>query len=223
MKITAVRTVLCSTPHRNKFMPGRTMRSAGFIVIETDTELVGIGETYAGYFVPEQVPAAVEFYAPILIGADPLEIDVLYRRMFLSGKFWARVGLGSIVLSGIEMALLDLKGKAFKLPVYELLGGRCHDTLPAYASGGPSYWPEDKLVGTVEQYIKTGYRAVKLGAGLYEPGTASMPNLREGTASGAAATEVMKAEILRETIRRGFPASAGRPHGQSGGGGCHLE
>ena len=205
MKITAVRTVLCSTPHRNQFMPGRTMRSAGFIVIETDTELVGLGETYAGYFVPEQVPAAVEFYAPILIGSDPLDIDVLYQRMFLCGKFWARVGLGSIVLSGIEMALLDLKGKALKVPVYELLGGRCHASLPAYASGGPSYWPEDKLVGTVEQYIKTGYNAVKLGAGLYEDGDGEhRPNLREGTASGAAAVEVMKAEILRKRFGDSF-------------------
>jgi L-alanine-DL-glutamate epimerase-like enolase superfamily enzyme len=108
MKITNVRTVLCSAPHRNKFMPARSMRSAAFVLIETDTELVGIGETYAGYFVPEQVPSVVAFYAPILIGADPLDIDVLYNRMFLSGKFWARVGLGSIVLSGIEMALFVL-------------------------------------------------------------------------------------------------------------------
>jgi galactonate dehydratase len=109
--------------------------------------------------------------------------------------------LGSIVLSGIEMALLDLKGKAFKLPVYELLGGRCHDTLLAYASGGPSYWPEDKLLGTVERYIKTGYKAVKLGAGLYEPGK---PGLRDATASSAAATEVMKAEILQKRFGGDF-------------------
>ena len=195
MKITAVRTILCSAPHRNEFMPIRHMRSASFILIETDTELTGIGETYAGYFVPEQVPAAVEFYAPILLGADPLEIDVLYRRLFVAGKFWARVGLGSIVMSGIEMALLDLKGKALGVPVYELLGGRCHETLPAYASGGPSYWPEDKLVGTIEQYMKTGYNAVKLGGGLYEaPG---IPIYKDPTPAGAAATEVMKADILR--------------------------
>ena len=205
MKITGVRTVLCSTPHRNQFMPARQMRSAGFVLIETNTELVGIGETYAGYFVPEQVPAAVEFYAPILIGADPLEVDILYQRMFYCSKFWGRVGLGSIVLSGIEMALLDLKGKALKVPVYELLGGRCHETLPAYASGGPSYWPEDKLVGTVECYIKTGYNAVKLGVGLYEDGDGEFkPNLRDSTAAGAAATEAMKAEILRKKFGDSF-------------------
>ena len=202
MKITAVRTVLTSTPHRNKFMPSRSMRSASFILIETDTELVGIGESYAGYFVPEQVPAAVEFYAPILVGADPLEIDILYQRMFLAGKFWARVGLGSIVLSGIEMALLDLKGKALKVPVYELLGGRCHESLPAYASGGPSYWPKAKLLGTVEQYMKTGYNAVKLGAGLHEDGNPT--DVREPTAAGAAAVEVMKAEALRKEFGTRF-------------------
>ncbi len=71
-----------------------------------------------------------------MIGQSPLDVDALCRRMFIAGKFWARVGLGSIVLSGIESALLDLKGKALGVPVYELLGGRCHDTLPCYATGG---------------------------------------------------------------------------------------
>ena len=97
MKITRVRTVLCTAPQKDIFMKARERRSAAFIVIETDTELTGLGETYAGYFVPELVPGVVEFYAPILVGESPLDIDVLCRRMFTAGKFWARVGLGSIV------------------------------------------------------------------------------------------------------------------------------
>src|SRR4029079_8438290 len=120
MKITRVRTILSTAPQRDIFMKSRARRSAAFILIETDTELTGLGETYAGYFIPEAVPSIVDFYAPILIGQNPLDVDALSRRLFLSGKFWARVGLGSIVISGIESALLDLKGKMLGVPVYEL-------------------------------------------------------------------------------------------------------
>jgi L-alanine-DL-glutamate epimerase-like enolase superfamily enzyme len=169
------------------------MRSAAFIILETDTEHVGIGETYAGYFVPEMVPSVVEFYAPILEGADPLDLDVLYRRMFLAGKFWARVGLGSIVLSGIEMALYDLKGKALGVPAYELLGGRCHEFFDCYATGGPSSWPREKLEAKVEQYLAIGYPAVKLGGGIHEAGK---PLYRGRTGREAAEIEVIKVEAL---------------------------
>lgn len=195
MKITRVRTILSSAPQRDIHMTARTMRSAAFVLLETDTEHVGIGETYAGYFVPELVANVVDFYAPILLGGNPLEVDVLYRRMFLAGKFWARVGLGSIVLSGIEMALLDLKGKALGVPVYELLGGRCHETLPCYATGGPSCWPKAKLEAKVEQYMNIGFRAVKLGGGLWEPGK---PIYRDRSPETAAETEVNKVEFLRQ-------------------------
>ena len=82
MKITRIRTLLSTAPQKDVFMKARTRRSAAFIVIETDTELTGLGETYAGYFVPELVPRIVEFYAPILVGQSPLEVDVLCRRMF---------------------------------------------------------------------------------------------------------------------------------------------
>lgn len=202
MKITSVKTVLCSAPQEDIHMAARSMRSAAFIIIETDNGLQGLGETYAGYFVPEQVPEVVAFYEPILVGANPLEIDLLCRRMFVAGKFWARVGLGSIVLSGIEMALFDLKGKMLGVPAYELLGGRCHETLPCYATGGPSNWPPDKLEAKVEQYLSLGYHSVKLGAGRYEKGSSVIVPGR--TPQEAAAIEVEKAEFLQQRFGSDF-------------------
>jgi L-alanine-DL-glutamate epimerase-like enolase superfamily enzyme len=201
MKITRVRTVLSTAPQRDIFMKSRARRSAAFIVIETDTELTGLGETYAGYFVPEVVPGIVEFYAPILVGQSPLEVEVLYQRMFIAGKFWARVGLGSIVLSGIEAALLDLKGKALGVPVYELLGGRCHETLPCYATGGTSPHDRGELEGKVAQYLGLGFRAVKLGAGAYRPGH---PILASRTPEEARDVEVAKVEFLRRRFGNDF-------------------
>ncbi len=201
MKITRVRTLLSTAPQKDIFMKARERRSAAFILIETDTELTGLGETYAGYFVPEMVPGIVEFYAPILVGQSPLDIDVLMRRLFLAGKFWARVGLGSIVLSGLEAALLDLKGKALGVPVYELLGGRCHETLPCYATGGPSPHDRGELEGKVAQYLSLGFHAVKLGAGSYRPGH---PVVASRTPQEARDVEVTKVEFLRERFGASF-------------------
>lgn len=201
MKITSVRTVLCTAPQKDIYMKSRTRRSAAFIIIETDTELTGLGETYAGYFVPELVPGIVEFYAPILVGQSPMDVDVLCRRMFTAGKFWARVGLGSIVLSGIESALLDLKGKALGVPVYELLGGRCHESLPCYATGGVSPHDRGELEGKVGQYLSLGFNAVKLGAGSFRPGH---PYLWSKTPREALDIEISKIEFLRERFGDSF-------------------
>lgn len=201
MKITRVRTLLSTAPQRDLYMPSRQRRSAAFILIETDTELTGLGETYAGYFVPEMVPGVVEFYEPILLGQSPLEVDLLCRRMFTAGKFWARVGLGSIVLSGIESALLDLKGKALGVPVYELLGGRCHESLPCYATGGTSPHDRGELEGKVAQYLSLGFHSVKLGVGSYRPGH---PVVGSRTAVEARDVEVAKVEFLRQRFGDSF-------------------
>jgi len=70
MKIVDVRTILLTGPSTNDpyIQEARKRRSAAFIEIITDARHVGIGETYAGYFCPEAVPAIVEFFKPILIG-----------------------------------------------------------------------------------------------------------------------------------------------------------
>jgi galactonate dehydratase len=167
MRITDVRTVLLTGPHCNDpfILECRRRRSAAFIEVHTDTDLVGLGETYAGYFCPEVVPAVVDFFKPILVGQGVDNIAELWDRMYLCGNFWGRVGLGPAVLTGIEAALWDLKGKRLGLPVYELLGGRKHDRLLAYATGGPSNYPKDRLARKIESYLGLGFRAFKLATG----------------------------------------------------------
>ena len=167
MKITDVRTTLLTGPCTNDpFLSEiRQLRSAAFIELYTDVGVVGLGETYAGYFCPENVPSIVDFFKPILIGQtadDPLE---LYRRMVHCGSFWCRVGLGQSVLSGIEAALWDLKGKMLGQPVHELLGGCKHQRLNCYASGASSNYPKDRLAEKIEYYRSLGINAVKLGVG----------------------------------------------------------
>ena len=155
MTITDVRTTLLTGPSSNDpfIQEARKRRSAAFIEVLTDEGPIGIGETYAGYFCPEAVPAIVEFFRPILIGQTVDDIPELWRRMYHCGNFWCRVGLGVIVLNGIEAALWDLKGKLLGQPVHALLGGCKHDRLPCYATGGPSLYPQERLAKKMDYYL----------------------------------------------------------------------
>lgn len=172
MKITDVRTILLTGPCTNDpfLREARKRRSAAFIEVHTDGPLIGLGETYAGYFCPEAVPAIVDLFKPVIIGQTVDDIPELWRRMYHSQNFWCRVGLGTIVLNGIEAALWDLKGKLLDQPVHALLGGARHARLPAYATGGPSNYPKDKLARKMDHYFSLGFRGLKVGAGSFTAG-----------------------------------------------------
>lgn len=189
MKITAVETILLTGPCTNdRFLrEARGLRSAAFIRIHTDTEQTGLGETYAGYFCPEIVPSIVEFFEPILVGQkvdesdDPAAwIDAMWQRMFHCGNFWCRVGLGAIVLTGIEAALWDLAGRMRGKPVVDLLGGAKHASLKCYATGGPSNYPKSRLAEKADYYLGLDFRGFKVGAGTIEQGKWSDGSERTG-------------------------------------------
>ena len=138
-KITDVKTILLTGPCSLDpyLLPCRAIRSAAFIEIHTKSGVVGYGETYAGYFVPEIVPDIVDYHKHILINQNILETKVqdIRERMEYCTGFWTRNGIGAAVLSGIEAALWDLKGKLLKVPVYQLLlkGKECKHTISLYA------------------------------------------------------------------------------------------
>ena len=196
MKITDVRTTLLTGPCTNDpfLREARKLRSAAFIEVLTAGGPTGIGETYAGYFCPEAVPTIVEFFKPILIGQTVDDIPELWRRMYHCGNFWCRVGLGTIVLNGIEAALWDLKGKLLNQPVHALLGGAKHARLPCYATGGPSNYPKEKLAKKMDHYFSLGFRGLKVGAGSYTPGEGWF---HPATAAAAADFEADKLAFMR--------------------------
>lgn len=169
MKITDVKTVLLTGPLTldPSILRFRKMRSAAFVEIHTDTELVGIGETYTGYHAPEIVPEIVDFFKPILVGLRDADIQParLWDRMYQCSNFWARTGVGVNVLAGVEGALWDLRGKMDKQPVHHLLGGCRHDRLLSYATGSVSNYPWSDLIEKIERYRNAGFRAAKFGAG----------------------------------------------------------
>lgn len=197
MKITNVRTVLLTGPGTNDPYISRTRRSAAFVEVNTDTEYVGIGETYAGCFCPEVVPEAVEFFRPILIGRDPSEVDEIWAQMYHCGNCWGRVGLGVIVLIGIEAALWDLKAKVADVPVYELLGGREHDRLLGYATGAGSNYHKEEPAGKIDFNMSLGFKAFKLGVGSV---TAEGGHYVPGEAQKAADFEGDKIAFVRRHV-----------------------
>ena len=167
MKITDVRTVLLTGPCTNDpfLSECRKHRSAAFIEIHADNGLVGIGESYNGYRCAELYPPAVDCFAPILLGRNVDDVPRLWQWMYQCEQFWCRTGFGIGVINGIEAALWDLKGQHEGKPVYELLGGLQHESLPAYATGGPSKYPKERLAAKIDHYLALGFRGVKLGTG----------------------------------------------------------
>jgi L-alanine-DL-glutamate epimerase-like enolase superfamily enzyme len=109
-----------------------------FVRLHTDEGLVGHGET-------KYAPAALrgfihDYAAPLLLGADPLQIDRHWRRIYELGLRCGVLGVEMRALSAIDMALWDLFGQATGQPVYQLLGGASHDRMPVYNTcAGPVY------------------------------------------------------------------------------------
>jgi L-alanine-DL-glutamate epimerase-like enolase superfamily enzyme len=167
MKITSVRCVLVSGPYAAPGDAERELhlkqgfRPASFIVVETDEGLDGVGETYAGVYAPEAVQALVAQFAHDLILEDPGDVSAVWERLRLASYYWGRTGLTQSVIGGIEMALWDLKGKLYGRPVYDLLGGKVHEAIAVYASGGNDK-PFPDLERELRGYVDEGYTAVKI-------------------------------------------------------------
>jgi L-alanine-DL-glutamate epimerase-like enolase superfamily enzyme len=96
--------------------------------VETDEGVTGYGEAFLG----PGLPAAIAEFRSILVGQDPTQIDRIVRRMRLS-IVHASPGMMSHVYCGIETALLDVIGKRFKMPIWQILGGKYRDSVRIYA------------------------------------------------------------------------------------------
>src|SRR6478736_3851244 len=94
-----------------------------------------------------------------LIGEDPFRIEHLWRIMYNGSRF-PGVSIGYAALSGIEIALWDLKGRALGRPVYELIGGRCRDRVRVYRGIGGA--TPEALADEARRADDEGYTAVKM-------------------------------------------------------------
>ncbi|MBI2219082.1 MAG: mandelate racemase/muconate lactonizing enzyme family protein [Candidatus Rokubacteria bacterium] len=137
MKIIEVRAVPLGIPARAATPPSPwTAGTAKQVLVRvvTDSGLAGWGECFA-YGAPLAVVNVVdEALAPLLVGEDPTAIERLTDKMHRALMIWGRRGLGMFGVSGVELALWDLCGKARDVPVWALLGGLAQPRVRAYAS-----------------------------------------------------------------------------------------
>ena len=129
-----------------------------FVKVLTDEHLYGIGEAYR-VGPDEAVDQIIHYFKDWLIGEDPTRIEHLWRIMYNGSRFPG----GSMVnaaISGIEIALWDLKGKAYGVPVYQLLGGRCRDRIRVYRAAGGGNTPRE-IEESVRQAVQEGFTAFK--------------------------------------------------------------
>ena len=165
MRITDVRPVLLTHPYGSD--PGGR-RSACFVEVDTDTGITGVGETYAGVYVPEIAASIVELFRPLIVGLDPTSPEAVYRTAYRATSYFGRTGVTVMVLSGIENALWDIAGQARGVPVHALLGGAVHDELPVYGSGGPFTMNIPELVAQAADTKRRGFRGFKMRVNFFQ-------------------------------------------------------
>ncbi|MCP4386403.1 MAG: mandelate racemase/muconate lactonizing enzyme family protein [Hyphomicrobiales bacterium] len=159
MKITAVKTAATS---------GHCMHL--WVRIETDAGVTGLGECVHG---GHAAIALIHELTPKLIGRDPFPVDAIFeelrRGLVFEGGF---AGALITALTGIEIALWDLKGKALKTPVYELLGGTFRDKVRVYAdcevTPGMNF---DQCKKVVDEVLELGFTALKIDLDIGAYGT----------------------------------------------------
>jgi D-arabinonate dehydratase/D-galactarolactone cycloisomerase len=135
------------------------------VKITDDQGLIGWGEAHAPLGPRATAAVVIDVLAPIVIGKDPLAIEVHWQRMYGSQRLRGHLaGYHMEALSGVDIALWDLAGKILDQPVYQLLGGPFRTSLPAYASGVPGATPEERA-RSVERFIAEGYTTVKASIG----------------------------------------------------------
>ena len=150
------------------------------IKITGESGAVGWGETY-GLAAPEAVKSIIDnLLGPVMIGRDPAEPVVLHEDLYdlmrVRGFFG---GYYVDALAGVDIAVWDLFGKRLNQPVSALLGGRRHQTLPAYVSGLPKTSLQERCDLAVE-WVGKGYQAIKFAAAMSDDGIVKeMAALRE--------------------------------------------
>lgn len=174
MKVTKVTCHVLQSKVEKPFVSARgwryTTRSSCVVEIETDAGITGWGECYG--------PAAVNKalietqYAPRVVGRDPFDVEVVWEDLYNRIKDYGAQGFSITALSGIDIALWDIMGRATGLPIHKLIGGAHRTEIMAYATG--LYFIDmDRLVEeAVEEaqgYVAEGFRAIKMKIGLGDP------------------------------------------------------
>ena len=171
MKITDVRAYPTSfpIPAANRVALGigtAIKRDAVIVKVTTDEGIVGWGEAHHGRAHTAVAKLIETTLRQLVVGMDPHDVNGVWDRMYRFQLASHGMGAGAcLAISGIDVALWDIRGKALGLPLYRLLGGR-RKAIPAYAGGvSLGYQPPSQLVEEARKSVDGGYKAIKLRVG----------------------------------------------------------
>jgi L-rhamnonate dehydratase len=154
------------------------------VAVETDDGLVGYGMGAGG---PAGIEVIHTVLRSLLVGEDATHVEGLWDRMYRTTLSYGQKGLALMAISGVDLALWDLRGKRANKPLVEVLGGQPGAPMPAYRTTG---------IDGVEAAVDEGFTSVKLaGVGRYDPHT----QLAELAELVAAARRLVGSEVALMT------------------------
>ena len=168
MKITNVKAIVLKLPEISSAADGT--QDDLIIIVETDEGITGYGEVDTAPIVGKAIVDAYMSHGTcyglreVVVGSDPFDHEQIWNNMWAKTYYYGRSGPVVHVMSGIDMAIWDIMGKATGKPVHKLLGGSYVDKVRPYAS---ALMPEskDEVKRMTEKYSSMGYTAIKYGWG----------------------------------------------------------
>jgi D-galactarolactone cycloisomerase len=169
MKITDVKTIRlrAKIPTEGQVFSRsgvRDTRSTTLVQVQTNEGITGIGSCSGNGELLEFIVDRV--LKPLIIGMDPTALDAIWDKAYTRGghKEFGTRGVGVVALSGVDVALWDILGKARGLPLYQLLGGKCRDRIPVYAT---ALYPEEptQVAARARAFAERGFHGVKIKVG----------------------------------------------------------
>ena len=177
MKITDVEAIVLDTgkdyPDPSSAVEAHGVRFVSLLKITTDEGFVGWSDIetqpHVGRLivnVPSGGQIGFESIRNALLGEDPFQRERIREKMYRYLAYYGRSGVGMHMMSGVDLALWDIAGKATGQPVSSLLGARYRDKVKAYAS--TLFRPDEKsMTLAVEDYLSQGFQAMKFGWGAF--------------------------------------------------------
>ena len=175
MKITNIEAIPVRIPFTHggplgDFITGKDWTELGHLLVKIDTDsgITGYGESFGFDAIQTTKTAIDSLISPMIIGRDASQIEVLMNDLALKTHIFGRYGITTFALSGIDIALWDIAGKAAGLPLNKLLGGPYKADVPAYASL-LKYEDPAVCARLTEEALGHGYRFIKLHENTVEP------------------------------------------------------
>jgi mannonate dehydratase len=164
MRILSAKVIVCS--------PGRN-----FVTLKVETEggVYGLGDATLNGRELAVASYLTDHVIPLLIGRDARRIEDIWHYLY-KGAYWRRGPVTMTAIAAVDTALWDIKGKALGVPVYQLLGGQARDDVMVYGhANGESI---DDTVAAAAEYVRLGYKAVRLQCGV--PGVPNAYGIARG-------------------------------------------